>query len=166
MSDSTQSKDFDPDLRDIKNAEKVVEKDNVCSVKKQFLDKAPVKVQWSQNLKQREATYYEVAFTNTSLGKHKARFALLDWSDCVVAEQPKGYLFIVDSKLDTFKQLCREENDKYIFTVTRDFLYGQKNNSGSNRFLVFHDPSTRIYQVSRASLYRSCKNPYVCKHTG
>lgn len=37
------------------------------------------------------------------------------------------------------------------FTVTQDFLYGQANSEGKDRFLVFHDKERNPYQV--------CPNP-------
>jgi hypothetical protein len=56
----------DPELARIGDVTTPVEVGNTLTVSLEFVDKAPLEIKWSQKLKERSDTYYQVAYTNTS----------------------------------------------------------------------------------------------------
>lgn len=67
----------------------------------------------------------------------------------------RARLFVAQDRLDVFKSTLSSSTADGIetrkFTVTQDFLYGQANPEGKDRFLVLHDKERNSYQV--------CANP-------
>ncbi|KAL1592604.1 hypothetical protein SLS60_011020 [Paraconiothyrium brasiliense] len=123
----------DPDLVKLSDVTTPVELDDVLTVPTAFLDKMPLTIEWSQKFQTHTDKYYEVAFTNTT--KANAKY----------------YLFISSGKLDAFKGLdtAKGANGKLTVKVTTDFQYGQKDKTGKNRFLVYHEPVRDVMKQSR-----------------
>ncbi|KAL3483156.1 hypothetical protein BJX62DRAFT_86422 [Aspergillus germanicus] len=92
-------------------------------------DWALQRVEWRQRLKDREAEYYNVGFTNSK-------------------DSSTGLIFIAKENLDEFKNLAHDTNNKEHLTITvsDNFLYGQNNKDGRRRFLVYHDKGRDIFQ--------------------
>jgi hypothetical protein len=64
----------------------------------------------------------------------------------------KYYLFISSGKLAEFRKLDSTggADGKLTIKVTTDFQYGQKDKTGKNRFLVYHEEDRKVMkQVSR-----------------
>ncbi|KAF2820754.1 hypothetical protein CC86DRAFT_412035 [Ophiobolus disseminans] len=137
------SHDGDPDLANITNVTTSVEVGHVITVPHAYLKKSPVKIEWMQNMQPRSDTYYQVAFTNTNAGK------------------AKYFLFISSDRIEDFRKLDMPQSpeDKIMVTVTTDFQYGQKDQIGKNRFLVYHHSDRcAMKQVSRPRRPRSAWN--------
>ncbi|CEJ58551.1 hypothetical protein PMG11_07205 [Penicillium brasilianum] len=113
---------------------KVVEVDDVCTVKKLYLKTSPLSISWTHGLSESTESYYQLAAINTS------------------KENGKFYLFVANSKISAFEELntTKESADVITFKVTKDFRYGQKEeiskeenpkdkgkNVPVNRFLVY-----------------------------
>lgn len=62
----------------------------------------------------------------------------------------KYFLFVSSGKLEDFKKLDTNNGSdgKLTFKVSPDFMYGQRDNTGRNRFLVYHQRDRTIFQVS------------------
>ncbi|MCJ1285399.1 hypothetical protein MMC26_004739 [Xylographa opegraphella] len=123
----------DPELANIGTVTTPVEVGNTLTVSSEFADTAPLEIRWQQSFRERSDTYYQVAYTNTS--KSNAKY----------------YLFISSGKLEDFRKLdtANGAEGKITFNVTADFQYGQKDKSGKNRFLVYHERDRAIIMQHR-----------------
>lgn len=86
--------------------------------------------------------------------KRTVEFAFIPFHS-VDSRADVSYIAVEVSRLDEFRELCREFVDtggwgtigvkNYEFTVTNQFKYGQ-NNASTNRFLVFQNPDYKPSQ--------------------
>ncbi|KAK3694277.1 hypothetical protein B0T22DRAFT_487823 [Podospora appendiculata] len=113
----------DPDLTDMKPAAATANLGDKCKVRTKYQDQLPMLVSWSKRFQQYHGTYYQLAFTNTT-----------------IAGNPKYFLFVADDHLDKFRALCTPDGEWSTFEVTANFQYGQADKTGKNRFLVLHSP--------------------------
>lgn len=71
----------------------------------------------------------------------------------------RARLFIAQDRLDVFRSTLSNSTANGIetrkFTVTQDFLYGQANPEGKDRFLVLHDKERNPFQVCAKSEQRN-----------
>lgn len=84
-----------------------------------------------------------------------------------------SYIAVEVSRLDEFRELCREFTDtggwgtigvkNYEFTVTSQFKYGQ-NNARTVRFLVFQNPDYNPFQHNYTDVADVTKEGYVKDH--
>ncbi|KAK4695039.1 hypothetical protein P7C71_g2639, partial [Lecanoromycetidae sp. Uapishka_2] len=106
---------------------KVVVKGDTLETQADFLESAPMMVEWSQKWITRKEKYFFVVFENISQGNDKGR------------------LFINEKALAEFKHNPTRDG-KIAFKVDEEYQFGQANKEGKERFLVFHDKNNTIYQ--------------------
>ncbi|CAE6372063.1 unnamed protein product, partial [Rhizoctonia solani] len=92
--------------------------------------RSTVTVQWLQESTRRTEKYYQVTATNISLNNQQVQFFVQeDWWGV-------NLLNIAVSK----------GNNHFDFMVNGQFQYGQKDDSGTNRWVVYHDRARQPYQ--------------------
>lgn len=64
-------------------------------------------------------------------------------SDVCIADQ-NSLIFVQKSKMEEFKRLL---NDGKV-TIDSKFQYGQKDKTGRDRWIVFHDKDQKMFQVT------------------
>ncbi|KAJ5177741.1 uncharacterized protein N7500_000440 [Penicillium coprophilum] len=96
-------------------------------------------IRWQQDLNDREESYTLVVFEYTGNSEDK--------TPC------HARLFISDSAMAQFQATLQpvvnpsSSTPWHAFTVTNDFQYGQLNEAGEARFLVYHKKESKPYQV-------------------
>ncbi|KXJ85483.1 hypothetical protein Micbo1qcDRAFT_209963 [Microdochium bolleyi] len=114
----------DAALRKVDLSIPIVNQHDICSFNPVFVSSRPVRIRWVANKRDWEDTYFLIGFTNST-----------------IESKPAGYLLVSSAQIDKFKA----DHPDGIFTVTRDYQYGQFEKTGASRFLVFHDRLRRIF---------------------
>ncbi|THU87374.1 hypothetical protein K435DRAFT_804375 [Dendrothele bispora CBS 962.96] len=92
-------------------------------------NKREITVTWSQNLSSKSEPYYAIPAKNTSRDNADVNFFV-----------QKNWL---DNELSKFATV---DGNTARVTITDKFQYGQKNDQGEFRFVVYHDTSRKPYQ--------------------
>ncbi|CAE6532351.1 unnamed protein product [Rhizoctonia solani] len=103
---------------------------DILRVDAQSAARSTVTVKWLQESSRRSETYYQIMATNISLNNKPVKFFVQeDWWSV-------NLLNIAVSK----------ENNHFDFMVNGQFQYGQTNDSGHDRWVVYHDRARQPYQ--------------------
>lgn len=132
-------------------------------------------IQWSQSMRARKATYIPLlVILNKSTWANSISqvFELIDWA----SDRQTCLLFLDETKRGEFLAKCRGNRAYHVLPQTRysselifvsecrvdgGFQYGQRLD-GMNRFLVYHDKSRQIHQVSSPfSVYYSLLTEFI-----
>ncbi|THV05865.1 hypothetical protein K435DRAFT_849612 [Dendrothele bispora CBS 962.96] len=92
-------------------------------------NKREITVTWSQNLSSKSEAHYAIPAKNTSRDNADVNFFV-----------QKNWL---DNELSKFATV---DGNTARVTITDKFQYGQKNDQGEFRFVVYHDTSRKPYQ--------------------
>ena len=135
-----------PPQNDTINPTKVAVKGDVLETQEEFLESAPMMVEWSQKWITRNEKYYFVVVENTSQGD----FLTCNYGNHLLTGQlggDKTRLFINEKALAEFKHNPAKDG-KIVFKLDEGYQYGQANKEGKDRFLVLHNKNNTPYQVA------------------
>ncbi|KAK6987680.1 hypothetical protein R3P38DRAFT_3449829 [Favolaschia claudopus] len=105
-------------------------------------DNQPIKIEWKQQFGERRADYIETGFKVVERAKGEVEPA----NPADHSIQTEGRIFIQASMLEDFKKKTLADRIKFVIVVNGEFMYGQKDQTGVGRFIVFHDKKNDTFQ--------------------